>query len=207
MHETTADNPVQTANAVAQVYARSAFDLASEADGDMVNTLADELGQIVALMREDDDLHRLMTNPAINADRRGPSIEAIFKGQVSDLTYRLLQVLNRKQRLDHLPGVAAAYDQILKAERGEVDVDVYAATTLDAQQIDRIGQRIGQIIGRKALVRPHVEESMIGGLKLRVGDQLIDASVATQLRKLKQNMLESGREAVRSASGTLLEDD
>jgi len=207
MHQTTADNPLEAANAVAEVYARSAFDLAAQAGDEAVTSLADELDQIAALLREQDDLRNLFTNPSVNTDRRAQSIETMFKGRVSDLTYKLLQVLNRKGRLDQLVGVAVVYDQIVKDERGEVDVDVYAATALDEQQTRRIADRIGALVDRKAIVRAHVDERMIGGLKVRVGDQLIDGSVATQLQKLKRRMLERGREAVRSGANAMISDE
>jgi len=207
MHETTADNPVAAASAVAQVYARSLYELAVDAGGKVVDEVGEELSQVVGLMREQRELELLLTNPAINADRRRQSIASIFQGRVSDLTYRFLQVVNEKRRLAELPGIARAYDQIVKAERGEIDVDVYAASELDDKQVKRIGQRIGELVGRTAIVHPHVNESMIGGLKVRVGDRLIDASVATQLQNLKRRMLARGREIARTNAAQIMEEE
>ncbi len=206
MHHSTADNPVQAAGAVAQVYARSAYNLAVQAGGSAVPDLQDELNQVVDLMRDHPKLRTLLTDAAISAGHRAASIANLFRDRAGDLTYRLLQVLNDKDRLDQLPGIALAYAQIVKAERGEIDVEVYAAAPLAQGQIDRIADRIGAMVGRKAIVHPHVDESMIGGLKVRVGDQLIDASVVTQLRKLRERLLDRGRQAVRAGVDAIVEE-
>lgn len=191
----TADNPVKIAGAVAQTYAESLWDLAVEADA--VDAVADELAQLVDLLDDQPDLRALFESPAIRADRRAASIEQIFKGQLSPLTYRFLQVLNRKGRLGQLPAIRLAFDQRLKQERGEVDVDVYTAQALSDSQKAAVADRVTAGIGRKAVLTTHLDESMIGGLKLRIGDKLIDGSVATQLNKIKRRMIARGRQAAR----------
>lgn len=205
MRQSTADNQVKVVGALAQVYADALWDLAAEAGA--IDATAAELGQLVDLLDEQPKLRAMFESPAIQAERRRASIASIFKGRLSDLVYRFLQVLNQKSRLGQLPVIRVAFDQRLKAERGEVDVDVYAAAPLTDAQVAAVAEQLGASLGRKAVVTVRVDETMIGGLKLRIGDRLIDGSVATQLSKLKRKMIARGREAVRSNPGGLLEQE
>jgi F-type H+-transporting ATPase subunit delta len=205
MASNTSDNPVKIAGKVAQTYAESLWDLAVEAD--VVDEVAEELAQIVSLVEEQPQLRAMFDSPSIKAERRARSIKAIFEGKVSSLTYRFLQVVNDKGRLDQLPGIRIAFDQRLKAERGEVDVDVYTAQPLSDSQKASVASKVSASIGRNAVVTAHLDESMLGGLKLRIGDKLIDGSVATQLNKMKRKMIARGRERVRADASALLEEN
>jgi len=202
MASNTSDNPVKMAGVVAQTYAESLWDLAVEAD--VVDEVAGELTDLVGLLDDQPQLRAMLESPAIKADRRRQTIASIFQGKVSSLTYRFLQVLNVKSRLDHLSGIQIAFDQRLKAERGEVDVDVYTAQPLSDSQKAAVTAKVSASIGRKAVLSAHLDESMLGGLKLRIGDKLIDGSVATQLNKMKRRMIARGRERVRADASALL---
>jgi len=205
MASNTADNQVKIAGAVAQTYAAALWDLA--VDANVVDDVADELSQVVDLLDAEPSLRAMFDSPAISAERRAASIEAIFKGRLSSLTYRFLRVLNDKERLGQLAGIRIAFDQRLKAERGEVDVDVYTAQPLSDAQKTAVADKVSASIGRKAVLTTHMDESMLGGLKLRIGDKLIDGSVATQLNKMKRRMIERGRQTVRADASRLLADE
>ena len=203
-HENTADNPVKVIDAVSMVYARSLMELADEAGA--VEDVADELTQLVDLIAATPDLSALLRNRAISAAARTRSIEAIFSGRVSDLTYRFLQVLNDKGRLGVLTTIHAAYVRLLKEKRGEVDVLVTSAQPLSDSQLQTVGQKVSAAIDGKAIVSANVDESIIGGLKLRIGDKQIDGSVATQLQNIKRDIIARGRESIRSNAATLMEE-
>lgn len=195
------------ANTVAEVYARSLLELADEAGGDTPEEVGAELAQIVELMGEQPDLRRILQDPAVPARRRAESIERLFKGRVTDLTYRFLRVLNDKGRLDQLTAIQQGLASKLKARRGEFDVDVYAAQPLSDEQARRVAERVGSLMGGTALVTQRVDPSMIGGLKLRIGDRLIDASIATRLQHMRRRLQEKTREAVRHQPDRMLAEE
>ncbi len=202
-HETALDIP-KIADRVARTYAQSLFDLSEQAGS--TNAIVEEMTELIELMTEQPDLATLMRSQSIAASRRAESLKRLFEGNVSDLLYRFLQVLNRKGRLDRLPAIAVAFGQLVKEKHGEVDVELYTAAALTEQQIDRMTDRISQAIGRTALLHPHVDEHLIGGLKIQLGDRLIDGSVATQLRKLSSQMAAAGREAARQRAAELIDE-
>ncbi len=197
-HTTTLDNP-QLADALANVYARSLFELAVEASS--LDEVTDELTQIVELLYSNPQLKAVFDLPSISTDRRAKTIENIFRGRVSDLTYQFLGVVNEKDRLNHLAPIAVAFGQMVKDHQGEVDVAVTTARELTAVQQETIRQRLSAALDRQAILHTRVDENIIGGLTIRVGDKQIDGSIATQLKRMKHELIEAGREAARQGLG------
>jgi F-type H+-transporting ATPase subunit delta len=180
-------------DALAGVYARSLFELAQKAGGqDKITEVLGELEQICELLRSDKSFREFFASPLMGQEARGQSIRGIFGNRVTDLTLRFLLVLNDKNRLGHLEQIFAAYDRLIQEAFGRVEVDVYTAAPLGSQQMEMLRDRIRQAISREPVLHPYTEPSMLGGLKLRIGDQLIDGSVAGKLRRMKRDLLSSG---------------
>ncbi len=176
---------------VGRVYAEALLELAKEQGS--VDALADEVRQLLPIIAPGGELHRLLTNPAISDDERGAIITAVFEGKVSGLLYNLLRLLGDKRRLGSLPEVAAGYLLAVADERGQVDVQAYVATELDAGAVKQVADQIGAALSKTVTLTQKVDPSLIGGLKIKVGDRLIDASVASQLRNMKNKMVAAGR--------------
>jgi F-type H+-transporting ATPase subunit delta len=194
-------------NAVAEVYARSLLELADEAGGEMPEAVGDELNQIVELMEDQPELRKILQDPAVRAPYRAESIQRLFKGQASDLTYRFLQVLNTKGRLGELDNIAHAVAAKLKQRRGEFDVDVYTAHPLSQEQAAQVADRLGKAMGGTALLNRRVDPSMVGGLKLRIGDRLIDGSLSTRLQQMRRSLHDRTHEAVRQRAEAMISEE
>ncbi|XAL98616.1 ATP synthase F1 subunit delta [Phycisphaeraceae bacterium D3-23] len=174
-------------DAVGRVYAGALLDLAREA-GEQ-DAVAQEVGELLPLVESGSDLHRLLTNPVISADERSKIIGRVFEGKVSDLLLRFLKVVADKDRLGSLGPILSGYLLAIAESGGKVTVDAYVAAAMDDATASRVAERIGQSLGKEVALRQHVDESLIGGLKIKVGDKLIDASVASQLRAMKNKMI------------------
>ena len=107
-------------------------------------------------------------------------------------------VVNQKDRLGSLPGIVRAFANLVDERQGVVEVDAYVANRLDEGQASAIADRLGASMGRKVALKQHVDEELIGGLKLRIGDKLLDGSVATQLRLMRDKFVQAGREKARA---------
>lgn len=188
--------------AVSESYARAMFELSTQAG--TADAIGSELNQVASLLVEQPDLAALFSHQTIDRKRRAATVEKLFKGRVSPNVLNLLLVLNRKGRLGNLAGIAQAYDALAKAQRGEVDVEVQTAQPLSASQLDLMASRISGVLGSKALLTQKVNGSLIGGLKIRIGDKLIDGSVATQLRRMARQLDDKGHEHLRTRSSRLL---
>lgn len=186
------------ADALAKVYARSLFELATDAGGtDKLMEVADELEQICELAREDKKINLFLSSPIVDVKARGKALSAIFTNRITDLMLRFLLVLNNKGRLDRLESIETAFDQLVQEAFGRIEVDVITPVAIDAELIATIKEKISTVLGKEPILHPYVDESLLGGIKLRIGDQLIDGSVQTRLRKLSEELKNNGSAAVR----------
>ncbi len=204
MTHTTTNDAHAAADAIAVTYARSLFDLSEEAG--VAKEVGDELEQLVALLKAQPELNRMFSLQSIHPTRRAASIEAIFSGRVSDLTCRFLHVLNRKDRLGHLAATTTAFNALLRKKHGEVDVQVWTAAPIDQALYDRLTEKLSAATGRAAVLHHRVDEDLLGGLKLRIGDRQFDGSVAMQLQQLRKQLIDSGQEAARRSMDKVIED-
>ena len=194
-------------DAIAQVYAKSLYELADDAGGrEKIVELAEELDQICELARSDRTFREFLASPIINTKARGEAIRRIFHGRVTDLALRFLLVLNNKARLRRLESISAAFDQLVHEALGRVEVDIYTPGPLGPEQLDTIKQRIQAALGKDPVLYSYTDAAMIGGVRLRIGDQLIDGSVASRLRRLRQHLLISGGSAVRQRLARIIEE-
>ncbi len=194
-------------DALAQVYARSLYELADEAGGrDKIMEVARELEQTCELVRADRTFGGFLASPIVNRARRGAALGRIFHGNVTDLVLRFLLVLNDRGRLGHLEAIDDAFDQLVHEAFGRVEVDVFTPGPLEHGQVDALKQRIGTALGKEPVLYTYTDRSMIGGLKLRIGDQLVDGSVSSRLRRLRQNLLSGGGTAMRDRVERVIEE-
>jgi len=201
MAQATPQEMIQT---VELVYAQSLLELAQDAG--VLDDVAAQMVQIAELSEREPGLIRLISTRTISVDQRAKIIEHMLKGKVHDLLYRFLQVVNRKNRLEHLQGIAAALAHLVDEANGIVRVDAYVTSLLDEAHAEQLAERIGGIIDGKVVLRQEVQPDLIGGVKMRIGDRLIDGSVAAQLRALERRIGETGRASARDQAKTLIGD-
>ncbi|MCZ6836723.1 MAG: ATP synthase F1 subunit delta [Planctomycetota bacterium] len=187
-------------DALAQIYARSLYELAEAAGGqEKIVEIEDELEQICELARADQVFREFLTSPIIDVKRRAEAMHRIFNDRITDLALRFLLVLNAKGRAGHLESISTGYSQLVQAAQGRVEVDLYTPGPLGDEQVQSIKQRIQQAIGKEPVLHRFTDPDMLGGLKLRIGDQLIDGSVATRIRRMRQNLMSSGSTDLRES--------
>ena len=195
-------------DALANVYARSLFELATDDGGnERVLEVSEELEQICELARQERELGLFFSSPVIDATKRGKALSAIFANNVTELTHRFLLVLNLKGRLNHFESIASSFDALVQEAFGRVEVDVYTPTPVDAESINIIKTRITEMLGKEPVLHPYIDSSMLGGIKLRIGDQLIDGSVQTRLRRLSETIKTRGGTAIRERFEAYVEEN
>jgi len=202
-----ADKRVDMINQLEQTYATVLLELAEEQPGGTasLDDVAAEVGQLAEFVEREPDLTRLLATRTVSVAERSQIIERLLSGRVSDLVYRFIQTVNQKNRLDHLPGILQAFGQLVQQRRGIIEVDAYVAAAMDEAGVKRVADAVGQLMGKQAVVHQHVDPSLIGGLKLRIADQLIDGSVAAQLKRIREDMIATGRDKARSVAAAAAE--
>ena len=175
------------ASPVATAYARSVLELATERN--VADATGAELAQIAELIESDTSLQTFLASPAVGEVHRTQAIAKAFDGRVSELVSNLLGVMSHKGRLGQIRQVAAAYADLLQDQKGIIEVDVTVAEKLTDAQLQEVRQKVGAALKHEVVVRQYIDSSLIGGLLLRVEDRLFDASVKSQLRTIRRQLL------------------
>ena len=127
-----------------------------------------------------------LRSPVVGLRVKCGVLEKAFRGQLSDLTCDALLVVLRHGRIGAWSRIVEGFRQATQTERGEVEVELVTAAPLDEATAARVAAAVGRLMGVTALLRAHVDESILGGLILRMGDRLIDASVRYDLERMKE---------------------
>ncbi|MFZ4576096.1 MAG: ATP synthase F1 subunit delta [Phycisphaerales bacterium] len=193
-------------NAVSNVYAKSLYQLADSKGGRaQVETCLAELEAILDLAQSTPNFGEFLSSRAVSESDRAAALQKIFKGRISDLTNSFLQVLNAKGRLSVLPSIVTAFDMVVQEKFGRVEVDVFTAEPIDEELKNTLRSRLQVVMGKEVVLHSYLDGAMIAGVKLRVGDQLIDGSVATQLRAMRDRIEVHGGSELRSRVTKILE--
>jgi F-type H+-transporting ATPase subunit delta len=192
--------------AIARVYARSMLDLAEQRAESEV--LMEELRQLAGGLETNPELSAFLASPFIDVESKRKAIEKLLRGAASDLLVDSLQVINRKKRLELLPAIATAYRQEYEKANDIVEVHAVTAVPLTPELRESVRASAARFTGKNVRLEERVDPSLIGGLVLRVGDQKLDGSVASDLARLKTMMLErAGRESQRATNYLEVEGD
>jgi F-type H+-transporting ATPase subunit delta len=169
-------------------YAESVLELAEEAGE--AEAVGEELNGIGEVLEQNPTFAQFLADPGISHAERDRVLGEAFGGaQASPLVWNFIRVLNVKGKLGLLPEIIAAYGDLYDEKHGKVEVDVTVPHRLTADELDDVRQRVGAALKKDAVVHQYVDESLIGGMLLRVGDRLIDGSVKGQLQALRKQML------------------
>jgi F-type H+-transporting ATPase subunit delta len=172
---------------LAERYARALFDLADE--GRTLDQAAADLRAVAGMLDHSADLRRLIRSPIIDREAQGRAIAAIAAdAQLSPLTRNFLGLLARNRRLFALPEMIAAFLDHLAERRGEVTAQVVSATPLTEAQSAALAEALRKSAGAKLAIQSRVDPSLLGGIVVRLGSRMIDASLKSKLNRLQLAM-------------------
>jgi F-type H+-transporting ATPase subunit delta len=191
---------------IASVYAQSLLEVCDKMGGNAVaEACSSELRDLAEIIRADKMFAEFLKTPIVGSDKRKATLEKIVKGRVSDLVFRLIMVLANHGRASRIADVSDAFDSLMQERLGRIEVDMY---TVDGKASDEViatvKARVKEAFAKDAVLHQYSDASMIGGVKLRIGDQLIDGSVATQLRNMREVVSNRGTVKIRSRVGDFL---
>lgn len=172
---------------LALTYAQSLLDLASERN-DAVE-VGKELEGLREILEAQPMFREYLIDPGISNEECAEAVKRIFRGRVSELVYNFLGVLNSHGRMKFLEPMIESYADLLEEKLGNVEVDVTTAQKLGPEELEQVRQRVSQTIGKNAVIHQYVDDAIIGGLVIRVGDRIIDASVKQQLASMREKLL------------------
>jgi len=171
----------------AHAYARSLLELATEAG--QAEVVGQELGAIAEALASDSASTVFLSSPSIKPSQRVAPLQRILAGKVSELTLNTIGLLNQRGKLSDLPGLISSYQEQLDKQLGNVDVDVIVAQPLTDEQTEQVRQSVSKTLGKSARINVKVDDSILGGLVVKIGDKLMDGSVRAQLDAMRDQLL------------------
>jgi len=183
--------PASISTGIAARYATAVFDIAK--DGKGLKALETDIGALDAMIADSADFRNLLTSPLYGREEQGAAVAAVAKKMKLKATVaNLLGLLASKRRLFVLPQVVATLQAMMADERGEVTAEVTTAKALTKAQSDKLAKTLKAQVGKAVTIKETVDETIIGGLIVKVGSKMIDTSIASKLNALQNTMKEVG---------------
>lgn len=170
-------------------YARAAFDLAG--DNKVLDAVHGDIVALKALLTSSAELRTFVASQVYKSDVKLNGLLAVAEGKkaaglkLNDLTKKALGVLAANGRMDHLFPFITAFNKLYDAQKGIVSAEVTSAVALSDAQLEDLKKTLAKTLGQSAEISTRVDPALLGGLKVRVGSRLFDASLKTKLDSLK----------------------
>ena len=175
------------ANEVSQRYASALFDLATQ-KGELPAVAAD-LSAFAGLVPDSADLKILLGSPAISREDKVKALLALArKAGLSQLVANFLATMAQNGRAHDIPGAATAFDRLYADHRGVKRAVARTATAMTAPQREKLESVLAKAVGSDVELTTEVDPALVGGIQLRVGSKLIDASIAAKLERMNTAM-------------------
>jgi F-type H+-transporting ATPase subunit delta len=186
-HETVLDSGSRR---VARMYAESLLDVAAEC-GQTDQVLEEFAALIDGVFPAAPQFEAFLTSGALSR-KKAEVIRRAFDGRASDLFRNLLLVLNAHRRIDLLRGIRDAAKELHDERAGRMRVEVTSAVPLPDDQRERLRQELAAKYRKEPILTTRVDPDLLGGLVVRVGDWLYDASLRMSLETVRKRILERG---------------
>ncbi|MCC0077939.1 MAG: F0F1 ATP synthase subunit delta [Rhodobacter sp.] len=183
--------PASISSGIAQRYATAVFDLAKETGA--LAALEADVDALDGALGASDELRAMLTSPVYSREDMGKAITALAdKMALSPVMRGALGMMAQNRRLFALQSLCATLRRMIADEKGEVTADVTSATVLTKAQADQLAATLKARIGKTVKLNVAVDESLIGGLIVKVGSKMIDTSIRSRLAALQNTMKEVG---------------
>lgn len=183
--------PASISTGIAQRYATAVFELAKEAK--KIKVIEADLTALHDVMSTSDDFRALIHSPIYTRDEQAAAVTALAKKmKLSPMMGNTLSLMAQNRRLFVLPQLVQTLRDIIADDKGEVTADVTSAKALTKTQAEKLAASLKKTTGKTVTLHQSVDESLIGGLIVKVGSKMIDTSISSKLNSLQNVMKEVG---------------
>lgn len=173
---------------VASRYAKSLLDLSIEKN--ILDKVNNDMVQLSEICADSTDLVSVLNNPTINAVKKSEVFTAIFKGKMEDVSLDFIQLITKNSRESLLPVIAQSFTKLYNEHNNILDVELVSVVALDDATKSKILDKVKSKFEEATIqLTETIDESIMGGFIVKIGDKQIDASIASQLTNLKSILL------------------
>jgi ATP synthase F1 delta subunit len=170
---------------IARVYGDALFEVAKEAD--KLDEVHEELDQFADALAENRDLQIFLFSPYFSSTEKREGIARVISGGAEELV-NFLELLAEKHRMPAIFRIRQRFDDLWAEENKRLEVRLTSAVPLDPGVVERVGSEIERRTHRKVDLESDVDEDILGGLVLRVGNKVLDASLRSKLERLRKEV-------------------
>lgn len=170
-------------------YAKAFFGLAKEKG--LTSEFRQDARLISGVCNEIDDFILMLDNPVVKTSQKVKIIKSIFDGKVNILSLNFLVLIAENKREKYIPGIFRNLEDLYRREEGIKTAVLTSAQSLNADIVVQISKMLEKEFQAKVELSEKIDEKLIGGFVLRVDDQQYDASISTQLKKIKEQLLQT----------------
>lgn len=170
----------------ARRYANAFLEIALEKD--ILEKAREDMLLIKNTIEASGDLRLFLKNPIVKKDQKKTAVELIFKDKVQDLTLKLFELLSKKDRESLFEDISKNFIELYNLHKRIIEVGVTSAKELESAQLEALKKNIERTTGKKVEFKAEVDEELIGGLKIRIDDTVVDGSVKFKLNQLKHRL-------------------
>lgn len=175
------------ASAVGRRYGRAVFDSATRTGE--VDAVEADLVAILALVEAEPSFRRFLATPRVTEAQKREFLERNLGPRVRPLTLSLLRLLIEKRRLSSLGEIASAYRDLVREAKGLIEARVQTAHPLEEETADAIRRQLERITARRVLLTREIDPALLGGVRVQIGERVIDGSVAFHMKRLREALL------------------
>ena len=173
---------------IAEVYSRSLFEVAKERG--VLDRVHEELGQFAGALDGSRDLQVFFFSPYFSSQEKKDGIGALVDDADENFV-RFLELLAERHRMPAIFRIRREFDRLWRRENRLLPVEITSAVALDDSVATRIGDEIGRQTGRRVQLTSTVDPDVLGGLVLRVGNMVLDASIRNRLEQLRKSVVKA----------------
>ena len=170
---------------IAQVYARALFEVGQEQD--KLDELREQLGEFADAVHDNRDLSVFFFSPYFSSEEKKDGLERVLDG-ADEAFVNFLGLLIENHRMPAIFRIRREYDDLWEEENQLLPVQITSAIELDEDTVTHIGDTIGEQTGQRVDVSSNVDPDILGGIVLRVGNSILDASVRNRLENLRRQV-------------------
>jgi ATP synthase F1 delta subunit len=170
---------------IAQVYSRSLFQVAREHD--KLDEIREQLGEFTDVLAEERNMQRFFFSPQFSTEEKKEGLHKAIEGADETLV-NFLELLLEKHRMPAIFRIRRQFDELWREENKLLPVEVTSAVELDEETVRKIGDEIGERTGRKVELTSRIDPDILGGIVLRVGNSILDASIRNRLERLRKQV-------------------
>jgi len=170
---------------IARVYARSLFDVAQERD--LLDVIREQLGQFADALNENRELATYFFSPYFSSEEKKEALKRMLDG-AEEIFTSFLELLIEEHRMPAIFRIRERYEALWDEAKRLLPVEITSAVELDEETVGAIGDRIREQTGQNVELSSHVDSAILGGIVLRVGNSILDASIRNRLNQLRKQV-------------------